>query len=100
VSVVVFRDLRGWLKFETNLICVRYIEVCEWKFGISISSSVWNPFVHTDGRTDRRTDTTWLYRLGYWCWSRIYILLYSVEDASFFLLHTFQRTQYTLLLIF
>jgi len=36
-------------------------------------------------QTDRRT---WLYRLGCWRWSRIYIL-YGVCHASFCLLRTF-----------
>jgi len=36
----------------------------------------------TDRQTDRRT---WLCRLSWWCWSRIYIL-FKVCHASFCLL--------------
>jgi len=49
----------------------------------------WDLYVHTDRQT-------WLDRLGYWSWSRMYIYIlyikyYIVGNASFCLLHTFQR---------
>jgi len=54
------------------------------KFGISSSYGLWDL---GDTGTYRRT---WLYRLGYWCWSRIYTF-YGGCHTSFCLLHTFAQ---------